>query len=69
MAESRTLPTDNGAQADGDSLYQPAGRDPLMNQYGLPDLLDRIRSRNPDVASLSIGHDLTQLGLDLSSNE
>ena len=45
------------------------GRDPLMDKYGLPDLLRRVRSDDPNVQALAIGHDLTSIGLDLSSNE
>ena len=40
-----------------------------LEKFGLPGLLDTIRSENPDVSSLAIGHDLTTLGLDLNSSE
>lgn len=38
-------------------------------RFGLPGLLATVRSENPDVASLAIGQDLTQLGLNLNSPE
>ena len=40
-----------------------------LDRYGLAGLLDTIRNDDPDVTSLAIGHDLTQLGLDLNSSE
>lgn len=40
-----------------------------MDRFGLPGLLATVRSENPDVASLAIGQDLTQLGLNLNSPE
>lgn len=40
-----------------------------MDRFGLPGLLATIRSENPNVASLAIGQDLNQLGLNLSSHE
>lgn len=40
-----------------------------LDRYGLHGLLATVRSENPDVASLAIGQDLTQLGLNLNSPE
>lgn len=40
-----------------------------IDRWGLAGLLATIRSDNPDVAGLAIGQDLTQLGLDLNSQE
>ena len=40
-----------------------------LDKFGLPGLLDSVRSENPDVSNLAIGHDLTTLGLDLNSSE
>lgn len=40
-----------------------------MDRFGLPGLLATVRSENPDVASLAIGQDLTQLGLNVNSPE
>ncbi len=53
-----------------------AGRDQLnssqmiaLDRFGLHGFLATVRSENPDVASLAIGQDLTQLGLNLNSTE
>ncbi|KAL8653610.1 MAG: hypothetical protein Q9210_001988, partial [Variospora velana] len=59
-------------QASGAS--QTAENTPLdqmapIDRWGLAGLLATIRSDNPDVAGLAIGQDLTQLGLDLNSQE
>lgn len=40
-----------------------------LDRFGLAGLLATVRSDNPDVASLAIGQDLTQLGLNLNSPE
>ncbi|KAI4113547.1 MAG: hypothetical protein LQ338_008157 [Usnochroma carphineum] len=61
-----------GFQASGAS--QTAENTPLdqmapIDRWGLAGLLATIRSDNPDVAGLAIGQDLTQLGLDLNSQE
>lgn len=40
-----------------------------LDRFGLAGLLATVRSENPDVASLAIGQDLTQLGLNLNSPE
>ena len=40
-----------------------------LDRFGLAGLIDMVRSDNQDVASLAIGQDLTQLGLDLNSSE
>jgi hypothetical protein len=53
---------------------QPSDQTPLsqmsaLDRFGLPGLLATVRSENPDVASLAIGQDLTQLGLNLNSPE
>ena len=40
-----------------------------LDRFGLAGLLATIRNDDPDVTSLAIGHDLTQLGLDLNSSE
>ena len=40
-----------------------------LDRFGLPGLLATVRSENVDVASLAIGQDLTQLGLNLNSPE
>ncbi|KAI4193674.1 MAG: hypothetical protein LQ348_002812, partial [Seirophora lacunosa] len=59
-------------QASGAS--QTAENTPLdqmapIDRWGLAGLLATIRSDNADVAGLAIGQDLTQLGLDLNSQE
>ncbi|KAL8996647.1 MAG: hypothetical protein Q9188_006524 [Gyalolechia gomerana] len=51
--------------AENTSLDQMAP----IDRWGLAGLLATIRSDNPDVAGLAIGQDLTQLGLDLNSQE
>ncbi|KAL8754163.1 MAG: hypothetical protein Q9184_005200 [Pyrenodesmia sp. 2 TL-2023] len=61
-----------GFQASGAS--QTAENTPLdqmaaIDRWGLAGLLATIRSDNPDVAGLAIGQDLTQLGLDLNSQD
>lgn len=40
-----------------------------MDRFGLPGLLAIVRNENPDIASLAIGQDLTQLGLNVNSPE
>ena len=40
-----------------------------LDRFGLAGLLATVRSGNPDVASLAIGQDLNQLGLNLNSIE
>ena len=66
----------NGSRFQGDSTDDAEPQQPKspaqmteLEKYGLPGLLDTIRSENPDVASLAQGHDLTTLGLDLNSSE
>lgn len=57
-------PTDDGsASRNADSNSSE------MDKWGLGELIGRIRSREPEVVSMAIGHDLTGLGLDLSSTE
>ena len=62
----------------GDLVESPSTgtRDPTplshmndLDRYGLAGLLEMIRSENPEVSQLVIGHDLTSLGLDLNSQE
>lgn len=67
--ENNTQP-DGGASGEGNGTSsRNTGRDPLMDQYGMPELLTRLRSLDPTVQALAIGHDLTAMGMDLSSNE
>ena len=40
-----------------------------LEKWGIPGLLEKIRSNNPDESAMVIGHDLTTLGLDLNSSE
>ncbi len=47
----------------------PLSQMSALDRFGLPGLLATVRSENPDVASLAIGQDLTQLGLNLNSPE
>ncbi|KAI4183539.1 MAG: hypothetical protein L6R41_005339 [Letrouitia leprolyta] len=61
-----------GYQVSGAS--QTAENTPLdqmapIDRWGLAGLLATVRSDNPDVSGLAIGQDLTQLGLDLNSQD
>lgn len=40
-----------------------------LDRFGLAGILAMVRNDNQDLASLAIGQDLTQLGLDLNSSE
>ena len=60
------------AESPGDASAQeqtPINQMSALERFGLPGLLATVRSDNPDVASLAIGQDLTQLGLNLNSPE
>ena len=47
----------------------PLSQMSALDRFGLPGLLATVRGENPDMASLAIGQDLTQLGLNLNSPE
>lgn len=47
----------------------PLSQMSALDRFGLLGLLATVRSENPDVTSLAIGQDLTQLGLNLNSPE
>lgn len=47
----------------------PLSQMSALDRFGLRGLLATVRSENPDVSSLAIGQDLTQLGLNLNSPE
>lgn len=60
--------------ADSPGGLQARNKTPLsqmsdLDRFGLAGLFGTIRSENPEIASLAIGHDLTVLGLDLNSTE
>ena len=64
----------NGRLADSPGTAHTPEQTPInqmtaLERWGLPGLLATVRSENPDVASLAIGQDLTQLGLNLNSPE
>lgn len=47
----------------------PLSQMSALDRFGLPGLLATVRSENPDAASLAVGQDLNQLGLELNSPE
>ena len=60
-------PLASGASQTAEST--PLDQMAPIDRWGLAGLLATIRSENPDIAGLAIGQDLTQLGLDLDSQE
>lgn len=69
--------TQGAAQAQGASVNEESNenirRSPTQmtdeEKYGLPGLVEATRNQNNDHLNLTIGHDLTALGLDMNSSE
>ena len=53
----------------GDKSPVAGERKPLKEKYGLLGLIEVIKMTNPDLSMLSLGCDLTTLGMDLSSTD
>lgn len=64
----------SGDLADSPGTVQTPDHLPLsqmseLDRFGLAGILAMVRNDNQDLASLAVGQDLTQLGLDLNSSE